>query len=413
MSFESVKQPEFLIVSPYPADKSYGGGLRLFGLIAALSEVGRVDLLVLECNKYNISHPGTRTVEYVDLNGMGLGGKCIRLLNKLGLFRYGSRAARKKALEMQKTAKYNLVLFSYPRSLEATGRMSDCPHVLDIADIEFIRRLNELKIGGAKRARFRSYVRVLMSYGLFVNIQRRADFSWIVKEGDRRSVMRGKNVQVVPNVAFAYDVAPAYCASSAVAGNEKTILFIAHFGYPPNREGLLWFAEEVWPTIIAANRNVRLVVVGNCPNEQFLNRIKSIERIDYRGYVSSIESVYRDATICINPCRLGSGSQIKVIEAMLFGRVVISTPYGARGWEDAQEECHCPIVAESPEQFAAECLKKLGDDAGRLAMEVGIYRYASQKGTLTYFKNAVQQWYHAFVDKNAALQNSGSVQEAG
>jgi hypothetical protein len=52
------------------------------------------------------------------------------------------------------------------------------------------------------------------------------------------------------------------------AGREEagqSVLFVGGFGHKPNRVGLRWFLEQVWPLLAA---EVRVIVVGsNCPPE--------------------------------------------------------------------------------------------------------------------------------------------------
>jgi len=57
--------------------------------------------------------------------------------------------------------------------------------------------------------------------------------------------------------------------------------------------------------------------------------------------------------------RIGSGTRLKILEAMAMGKAIVSTSIGCEGIEVANRE-HLS-VADSPDEFADSCLE-LGSD---------------------------------------------------
>jgi glycosyltransferase involved in cell wall biosynthesis len=80
-----------------------------------------------------------------------------------------------------------------------------------------------------------------------------------------------------------------------------------------------------------------------------------------------LEGVYRDARVVLCPVRSGGGTRIKIIEAAMNGRAVVSTTIGAEGL--AFEEGAEILLADSADDFARRCAKVLAD--GKYADDVG------------------------------------------
>ena len=58
--------------------------------------------------------------------------------------------------------------------------------------------------------------------------------------------------------------------------------------------------------------------------------------------------------------RSGSGTRLKVFEAMASGKAIVSTAIGAEGLPVKHE--NNSLLAETPEEFARECVRLLGDE---------------------------------------------------
>ena len=69
---------------------------------------------------------------------------------------------------------------------------------------------------------------------------------------------------------------PAPATAGAVGRHDdgKTLLFVGSFGYEPNVDGLVWFADAVWPSILAARPDTRLRIVGRGLSAQLATRLQ-------------------------------------------------------------------------------------------------------------------------------------------
>ena len=150
----------------------------------------------------------------------------------------------------------------------------------------------------------------------------------------------------------------------------------------PNREGLQWFLQQVWPKVIKSNPKFEFYFAGrDMPEELKKISIKNIYCLDE---VPSAEEFIADKKILIVPLLSGSGIRVKILEAMAAGKVVITTVNGIKGI-DARNGTHY-LLANRPEDFQRTikwCLdnkenaQAIADNARKLIAE----RYNNNKIT--------------------------------
>lgn len=112
---------------------------------------------------------------------------------------------------------------------------------------------------------------------------------------------------------------------SRVAGEPFRVLFVGSGDYGPYERGLAWFVREVLP-LLRRPPGVTVDVVGRPPR-----RPVRAPGVDYVGRVPSVARWYERAHAVVVPVFEGSGTRLKVIEAMAYGRPVVSTSLGAEG----------------------------------------------------------------------------------
>ena len=400
MPAETSKRSNFLIISPYPADTSYGGGLRLAGIIEALEPHGEIDLVVTNTPEPYPQNAYVRKTVSINLRETGFFERVCSLINKATpFFIFGTARLRNQVNLMCRETNYRLIICRYPRTLERLGRINHTKVLLDVDDNEYERKIQERNATKGFLAKAYLSTRALLSLYLFKKVINAADYLWLVK-ADNTIRPRTSNTWLVPNVAFSINAVPdaTFVESNRLA---NTIVFIGHLGYPPNRDGIEWFVRQVWPLIQIQEPTLRLDVVGKCKHAPTIRLIESTSNARLRGFIPLLSDVYRNALLCINPCTSGSGTHIKIIEAMLNGRIVITTFFGVRGWEEASKECGCPIIAANAQEFAAQCIRCYRERAVTLSLQQKALAYAGEKGTLAYFKKTVA----AFMREEKILLN--------
>lgn len=146
----------------------------------------------------------------------------------------------------------------------------------------------------------------------------------------------------------------------------KDILFCGAFTYEPNRDAAMFFLREILPRLRAAGCLAEVLLVGAGPDPELHRLAEGDGSVQLPGWVPHMTPWYARAGVVINPMRGGTGTRLKVLEALAAGRPVVSTRIGAEGLEvsDGREV----RLADDPASFAAEVFRLLRDQATAGAM---------------------------------------------
>lgn len=133
------------------------------------------------------------------------------------------------------------------------------------------------------------------------------------------------------------------------------MLFVGTASYQPYERGLAWFVREVL-TRVRERVPATLDVVGSPPTEPIQDA-----SVSYRGRVPSVARWYERAHVVVVPVFHGSGTRLKLIEAMAFGRPVVSTRLGAEGLPVRPKIDY--VAAEDVEEFVEALVTLAGQCA--------------------------------------------------
>ena len=147
------------------------------------------------------------------------------------------------------------------------------------------------------------------------------------------------------------------------------LLFVGS-GNPINVQGLEWFANLVFPIIRTKMPNCELAIAGP------IGSARPWPDGLVLGNLENIADAYACATVVVNPIKFGTGLPIKTIEAMGYGRPVVSTPAGVRGIEREFEGAI--LVAEDKGAFAEHVLTLLRSTSARAKMSFNATAAAGQ-----------------------------------
>lgn len=173
------------------------------------------------------------------------------------------------------------------------------------------------------------------------------------------------------------------------------VMMVGLFHYGPNIEGLEHFLSNVWPIIHKKNPHIVLNVVGKIGDAKLKESWGNHEGVNLKGFVQDLIAEYKDSRIIIVPIYSGSGTSVKVVEAMKLKRVCISTLEGVRGYDKYLVEGVDYELAKNDEDFANKIVSLIIDidRCNRIALSAHtkIERYYSQSRFKEIVKFAVQQ----------------------
>jgi glycosyltransferase involved in cell wall biosynthesis len=132
------------------------------------------------------------------------------------------------------------------------------------------------------------------------------------------------------------------------------VLFVGHFGHPPNVDAVRFLADAVLPRL---RHPLRVRVVGRDVSPALARRTG----IEFMGPVPDVRPHLAAARVVVAPVRFGTGMRGKVLEALAMGRPVVATRLGTEGLGVTPGR-HC-LVADDADGFAGALERVLADDA--------------------------------------------------
>jgi glycosyltransferase involved in cell wall biosynthesis len=192
------------------------------------------------------------------------------------------------------------------------------------------------------------------------SLPRHVDAFWATSPEDETALTKLTDCRipgyVIPN---GVDVAMRPFDNREVKASSSTLLFCGSLDYLPNREGLQWFHDSIWPRVRASRPDARLRVVGRGAARDDFESVRSDPSVEFIGEVEDVVPYYTQAGVCVVPLRLGSGTRLKIPEAMSLGNPVVSTTLGAMGLELTHGVN--VAIADDANQFAAEVIRLMND----------------------------------------------------
>jgi polysaccharide biosynthesis protein PslH len=202
-----------------------------------------------------------------------------------------------------------------------------------------------------------------------------ADAVTAVSQADRhhlQTLIPGLGITVIPN---SLDVQAIQTGVDEVDPVPTDLLFSGKMDYRPNIDAVLWFAETIWPQLVAARPQTTWHIVGQKPHAR-LEATGRLPGVTLTGWVPGVEPYLAGATVYIMPFRLGSGTRLKLIEAMAAGKAIVSTAAGAEGFAVRHDQEL--LLAADAEGFATAVAHLLAHPNERARLGQAARRFAQQ-----------------------------------
>ncbi len=107
----------------------------------------------------------------------------------------------------------------------------------------------------------------------------------------------------------------------------------------PTLAGALWFLKEVWPGVAASNPFATLVIAGRRPGRELRAASAASARVTLVADPPSLVDIAATAERLLIPQKFGSGSKIKLFEALASGRPVIANNAALTGLSELPPNC--------------------------------------------------------------------------
>ena len=185
-----------------------------------------------------------------------------------------------------------------------------------------------------------------------------------------RELVPDCNVHVVANGVDLETNRPA-----AHAPDAERLVFVGQMGWFPNRDGVDWFLREVFPRILARRPTARFELVGKAEGFEVPANVRA--NVDLAGFVDDLRPHVHDASVYVVPLRAGSGTRLKVLEAMALGKAIVTTTIGSEGI--ALRHGRSALYADDAEAFAESVLSLLQSPERTTALGIQARRLAEDE----------------------------------
>jgi glycosyltransferase involved in cell wall biosynthesis len=192
------------------------------------------------------------------------------------------------------------------------------------------------------------------------------------------AIGEASNIQVIP---ITVDTDEVSCVERRPDADH--VVHIGTMYWPPNIDGMLWFADEVWPFIRARRPETAFDLIGARPPKQVVALSQNGSGINVTGYVDDLGPYLAQTGVFVVPLRAGGGMRVKILNALAQGLPIVSTSLGCEGIQVTHERDI--LVADTPVEFAQAVLRvleepdlsaRLSNNGRHLAETVYDYRIA-------------------------------------
>lgn len=399
-----------LICGNYPLPEDHGSPLRTMAFVRFFMKHGRVDIA------YSQTSPGAQKEASVFSNELFLKKRdfgrnfrdrilMLKHLRKMPLpVLELCRDSESALLSMIEAHDYDYIIVRYLNNTSVLFKLPQKFRVRAIVDFDDVlsgslydAMLDSVK-GPCKRAILTvnkkfliNYERKCLGFGaaLFCSNKDRARF---VGNG------QGGKAFVVPNI-YENQSFDDYDFGDG-SRNRNILLFVGALGYGPNIQGLKWFMKSIFPDFRGRCPDAQLLVVGRSPKAEFSKFCTEEAGVEFYPDVPDVKEYYKRCRAVIVPLLAGGGTRIKILEAALANRPVLSTPIGAEGLALARETDL--LLFENAQEFFVQYNKLLYPERYHSfvqnARKVVLTRYSANE-----FNRAMEGVLRGLEDRRQAL----------
>jgi glycosyltransferase involved in cell wall biosynthesis len=230
------------------------------------------------------------------------------------------------------------------------------PVLLFEHNVEYLiwQRLANLETTAWKRALFEMEWRKLRACE--ADACRRAALTVTVSDDDRQRLEElGAGIRAVP---IPTGVDTRYFTPRRDAEVAGRLVFSGSMDWHPNEDAVCYFADEILPRIRADIPDASFTIVGRNPSAR-VRELAARRGIVVTGTLDDVRPSIAEGSVYVVPLRAGSGTRIKIFEALSMGKAVVSTSVGAEGL--ALESGHHFLAADTAHDFAQAVIRLLRD----------------------------------------------------
>ncbi|HEX2909268.1 MAG TPA: glycosyltransferase family 4 protein [Chloroflexia bacterium] len=354
-------------ISPYPL--VFGGAIRLYHLTKMFAQISDVTLLAYKSwsdGNESAKHLSSfcKEVIFLDLHPLNSGKKSKKYLQARSLFstktfQYYSHYTKEfqAAIDgLLKREQFDCVVVEFSQMGYFNLNTGSALRILDLQNIEheLLARRSQVETKF-----FRKFILDLEARKFKreeLEICKKFDLVCVPSEREEKKLqglLAPIKVKSLPN-----SIDPEYFKLRSNLPGKNEITFVGATHVDANRDGLIYFMEEIFPLVEQRVPDIHFTIVGGKPPQEILaygNR----PNVEVTGYVKDVRPYMEAAKALVVPLRAGGGTRLKILEGLSFGVPTVSTSIGTEGINVSDGE-HI-LLGDTPQEFADKLVNLLAD----------------------------------------------------
>lgn len=401
--------------NPYPVRD--GHTCRTYNVLKGLAKKYEIYLLSLyetreEVSAKNINHLKTfcKNIELQPAPSKNFSFPMIfRLLRSIfstspyTIWRHYSKSYSKRIHELTNRIRFDLIHCDTLSLCYAIRKPVSSLRILTAHDVNHLKTLRIAK-------RTRNFLLKLFLYfeayklkNLESDIFKELDLVITVSEFDKKileKVCPKGRFEIVEN---GVDTSMFVPANNNVATN--MLLWLGGCQYYPNREAISYFLRRIYPLIKKEVVNIEFFLVGGSKIKKLKKSISRDLSIKMVGHVDNPLAYLQKANVFVVPILSGSGTRIKILEAMATGKAIVTTSIGCEGISGVNNVHY--LVADTSEKFANSIISLLRDTALRQYLGDNARRLTKEKYDWEKIHKTMNHIYQSSIDARRQNEQNG------
>lgn len=168
-----------------------------------------------------------------------------------------------------------------------------------------------------------------------------------------------------------------FTPSATCSDRNETLIWVGGFKHFSNESAIFYFLKDIYPRIKRKLPNVTFDIIGGGMTNRIYKLVSTDLSIRHLGFVDDPLPYIQSAKVFVVPIVSGSGTRLKLLEAMAVGIAAVSTSVGCEGIEGV-DGVHF-IVSDTPEEFSAAAVKLMTNMEYRSEIEINARKLAEDQ----------------------------------
>lgn len=275
---------------------------------------------------------------------------------------------------------------------------TDAIRILDAHNVEYdnFRRMSTLDWSMLRKSFYRHEYEKCYEEEIAAIKRQNALFVTSKRDGE----LFAKDAPGVKQFVIPNGVDTSYFKPKKAEQEPFSIVFTGAMKYVPNYDGMIWFIEEIFPIIKKIIPQAKVYVVGSGP-PPILKAYES-DSVIITGFVDDVRPYVDEAGVFVVPLNMGSGTRLKVLEALSMKKPVVSTSIGCEGIEVEDDE-HI-LIRDNPGEFAEAVIEVFNNQKLKKRLIDNGYQLVKEKYDWTVIGESIEESFEVLTTKELVPQ---------